>query len=225
MDPNPYQAPHYHQEPIPQHAPLEIDVSRPLSVEFDLTVADHVAFNVSHLARGRFPTWTRKILEVIGFVSVPLGVTSYLLAVWSGRIQPTPEIEQVMSLVLFALLYLVIYPIVMWWALAFLRRPESGHALLRYYLKRKLSVGDTSSIFGHYKLTLSAETLHEQGPKNETSFKLSAVQKLVSTGQYLFIYVSPLQAYIVPRRAFPFPDDFEVFVRTVEEWTRIKRVE
>jgi hypothetical protein len=223
MDPNPYEAPHHPQEPLPQGPPLEI-ASGPLTVEFELTVDDYVAFNVSHHARGALPTWTRRVMEVLGFVAVPLAVILYLLAARLGWTQSRPDSETVVFLLIFVAVFLVIYPVVMWWGLAFMRKPEFGQNLLRYYLKRKLSSADNTSIVGHRRVTISPAGVHEQSSLCETIYKIAAVKKLLVTDDYLFIYLSGMHAFLVPKRAFFYPHDFELFVRTLEAWTGLKAV-
>ena len=223
MDPNPYQAPHYHQEPLPKNAPLEIDPSQPLNVEFDLTLDDYVAFNVVHRSNAALMKWLLLIILGVGWVSIPALIGIELYRNWAGHLPQPLDGEEVTFMLGYAAFHTIGFPLLTWWMYPFmtrLMRSRFQHFFLRLVIKWMLA-GDTSSIFGHYKLTFSAEMLHEMGPKNETSFKMSAVQKLVTTDQYLFIYVSPVQAYIVPRRAFRFPEDFDRFVRTMETWTRL----
>lgn len=227
MDPNPYQSPRHLQE-LPEQSPPEIEPRQPLSVEFDLTLDDYVAFTVAHHSRPALLKWTAIVLLGVGWVSIPLGIGVKLYQNWVGHMPEPLDANEVTYLLVYAAVHAVLFPLLTWWIYPvsmWIMRSRFHHFFLRLVIRWMLAAGDTSSLFGHYKLTLSAEQLHEQGPKNETIYKMSAVQKLRQSSQYLFIYVSPLQAYIVPARAFPMPEDFSQFVRTMEAWTQVKAVE
>ncbi len=227
MTTNPYESPRYPQEPLPKQAPLDSDAGQSLSVEFDLTLDDYVAFNVVH--RSHAVLMKRILIIVLGiaWISIPLYIGVELYQNWAGHLPNPLDPAEVSFKLLYAVVHTILFPLLTWWIyplVTLLMRSRFQHFWMRIILRWMLSAGDTSSIFGRYKLTISPAVLHEQGPKNETSFKMSAVQKLVATNQYLFIYVSPLQAYIIPSRVFGIPGDFLQFVRTIEEWTQLKAV-
>jgi hypothetical protein len=227
MDPNPYQSPRHPRDYSKQEL-LESYTGQPLCIEFDLTFDDFVAFNVAHRSHAALLKWLVIILLVIGWVSVPLKIAVELYLNWTGHLPEPMASEEVTHLLLYAALHSILFPLLTCWVypvMAWLIRTPFHYFLMRLLIRWMLAAGDTSSLFGHYKLMLTAEQLHEQGPKNETTYKISAVQKLRTTRQHLFIYVSPLQAYIVPSRAFPTPEDFTQFVRTLEAWTQQKVVE
>jgi hypothetical protein len=226
MEPNPYQAPHFRQEPIPLQPPLEIDPTRPICVEFNLTLDDYVSFNIAHNRRGSLIKWMRLVLVGIAWIAVPIAVGVYLYRNSAGHLAEELPREEVLGLIGYAVFHTVLFPLLIWLCWSWITRDVKWNPtrpLVALVIKRMLS-GDTSSMFGRLRLTCSAERIHQQGAKSEGSHDISAVQKLVLTPEYLFIYVSPMQAYIIPFRAFAHPDDFERFVLTLEEWTKQKRV-
>src|SRR4051794_26488870 len=183
MDPNPYQSPrHLHEPPGP--APLEVETLQPVSVEFDLTLDDYVAFYVAHHSRPALVKWMVLFLLAVGCVSIPLGIGIKLYQNWASHPSEQMDSAEVTYLLVYAAVHSIMFPLLTWWiypVMMWIRQSRFHRFFLRLLLRWMLAAGDTSSIFGHYKLTLSAEQLHEQGPKNETTYKMSAVQKLRKT--------------------------------------------
>jgi hypothetical protein len=60
----------------------------------------------------------------------------------------------------------------------------------------------------------------ESSPQGEATCAMSAVEKIVVTGDHAFIYSSPVQAFVVPRRAFATSVDFESLVAMIEQFSR-----
>src|SRR4029077_15632131 len=99
MDPNPYQSPRHLQEP-PGPAPLEIETLQPVSVEFDLTLDDYVAFYVAHHSH---PTLVKRVvlfLLAIGWVAIPLGIGVKLCLYWAGYASEQMDSDEVTYLLL-----------------------------------------------------------------------------------------------------------------------------
>jgi hypothetical protein len=99
------------------------------------------------------------------------------------------------------------------------RRPTWATAwYIRWYATR----GDTSSVFGRYRIALSPREIYERAPKSEARHDISVVHRVIVGPGHAFIYVSPMQAFIVPRRAFVPPETFDAFVATLERYAGVK---
>jgi len=59
-------------------------------------------------------------------------------------------------------------------------------------------------------------------PKSEARHNISMVQRIIITKDHAFVYVSPIQAFIIPRRAFVPPETFDAFIRTLEDYSGVR---
>ena len=75
-----------------------------------------------------------------------------------------------------------------------------------------LSEGQNAGFYGDCSISLDANGLHESKASGDTVRKWSAVEKIVVSSKYLFVYTSGVEAFVVPRRAFVTDTDFNSFV-------------
>jgi hypothetical protein len=57
-----------------------------------------------------------------------------------------------------------------------------------------------SAHFGRHELTLEIHQLRNQSEAGETTIKISVLDRLEETSNYFYIYVTPYQAIVVPKR-------------------------
>jgi hypothetical protein len=207
MTANPYEA---SRVPEPLVMPAHATSGTPSEVEFDLTLEDYVVFNQEHTDRLFAMRLVRLALTLVVGLSVAIGVAIYLFT--------TPAEPGVMAfLILWAVVNLLAFiGIAIWWNHR--RRPWGSGWFLRWYITR----GDTSSIFGRHRIVLSPHEIYERSPKAESRLAMSIVTRIVVTTDYAFVYISPIQAFIIPRRAFFPPATFDAFVRTLEEYSGVR---
>jgi len=178
----------------------------PTEVEFDLTVEDFVAFNHDHMERLFAMRATRVVLALVVGLAVPVGVTRYLMS-------EDVAAEAAPFLILWAVIhFLAFVAIAIWWS----RRSSSwGTGWIYRWLATR---GDSSAIFGRYRFVISPQGILERSPKAEARYDISVVQKIIVTANHAFIYISPLQAFIIPRRAFFPTETFDAFVDTLGQF-------
>ena len=82
----------------------------------------------------------------------------------------------------------------------------------RALLKRMLSEGENSGFYGDCTINLDEDGIRETKSTGETMRKWSSVEKIVVAPEYLFIYSSGIEAFVVPRRAFALDAEFSDFV-------------
>jgi hypothetical protein len=58
-------------------------------------------------------------------------------------------------------------------------------------------------VYTTHQLKADADGLTESSPVNESRFAWSAVTRVARTKRYLYVFVGPLKAHILPRRDFP----------------------
>jgi hypothetical protein len=71
---------------------------------------------------------------------------------------------------------------------------------------------------GRRQITIGPEALVTKTDLNSGSFHWSSVQRIRRTSQFLFIYVSPMNAFIIPKREFADPEEFDALHRRVCQW-------
>ncbi len=54
-------------------------------------------------------------------------------------------------------------------------------------------------------------------PSGSTIRSWSSVARVVATPSHLFVYTSGIEAYVIPRRAFPTASEFNAFVDVIRE--------
>ena len=85
----------------------------------------------------------------------------------------------------------------------------------RQMSNRLLSEGQNKGFYGQCELEAGPDSLTEVGPSGSTIRNWSSVERVAVTPSHLFVYTSGIEAYVVPRRAFPEEAAFNAFVDTV----------
>jgi len=170
-------------------------------IEYDLTKHDLIVFNLYHVRHS--PTIRRQYLISL-FVPAVIGLL-VCIVIWYLAVQtsgtPLKTLLALLPLFTFVPLYVVLFP----WAY---RRN------LRKNIDGMVREGKSRGLFTRHRLTLSEETVGEVSEYSETSTAWQAVERVVMTEEYGYIYINALAAIIVPRRAFPGTSEFEAFVQT-----------
>jgi hypothetical protein len=181
-----------------------------VNVAYQLTLDDFVAFNMSHQRRSPLLRAITLGIFIIAWVAIPVGVLAYLLPRHADT-----NFETTLFLVVWAVVHFLVFGYLV---LRIIRRGWSS-PLSAVLIRRMLTEGDTSSMVGQYKLIVSPTEMTESSPKGESTCAMSAVQRIVVTDEHVFIYVAPVQAFVVPRNAFRSATDFEDFVAMIEEYS------
>lgn len=100
-----------------------------------------------------------------------------------------------------------------WWATF----PKRAEQMLKANTARAYADGKNLGLLGPQRLSLEAEWLSERTPVREVRTHLSALEKVVLTDEYLYLYVTAFSAVIVPLRAFASKADAAAFAQAVEE--------
>jgi hypothetical protein len=212
MDPNPYAAPHYGQEREPV---LDIDFAQPVTLAYDLTLEDYVTFYVIHRLRSRSHAWVRRVVFILSWCCVPAGIAAY----FAGWLPMKPDPEMRFFLIFMAVAYSMVfplcYPLFRRSSLQKESRSRFTRGIWRSVLGRQLN----ANFLGAHTLTIAPDKLHQRGPKSEVSFDLSGVTQVVLSQELLMIYISPMHAYLVPRRAFRSEAELLETTRKLEKWT------
>ncbi len=172
-----------------------------MTVEYEMTPEDWVAFNLYHHRRS--PTARRRYLWSWLF---PAGVWLFVCtALWHladrGRGTPLQTFLALLPLFVAAPIYLLWYP---WAYRRNLRRIVAG----------MMSEGKNRRLFGRHRVTISPDGIAESGEFGQSTTTWQAVERVVPDGEYAYVYLNALAAIVIPRRAFANPAQFDEFVRT-----------
>jgi len=164
-------------------------------ISFEFGPDDVVAFNLYHHAHS---PGTQRMATIVRFVPPALFM---LLAMYEVV---RHGVRSPMTTMTLAIAIVVMLP----WTLLF---PLFFRRILARQVQSMLKEGSKKS-FGKMSVELTKEHVVETGPAEERRVKWSAVEKIAATEGYLFVYVSPIAAIVVPRRAFDTRDEFVSFV-------------
>jgi hypothetical protein len=80
-------------------------------------------------------------------------------------------------------------------------------------------------VIGWHKITLQEAKLVETTAVNESHAEWFGVDRIEETPNYLFIYVTPTNAHVIPKRAFRSPEEAGKFVRLAKKYHQVAAVE
>jgi hypothetical protein len=84
--------------------------------------------------------------------------------------------------------------------------------------KKIYAAAKSQGILGEHTLTLAAEGFTTACSANESKINWSGVERIDSDEQYIYIYTSPLQAHVIPKRAFSSDEEAMTFLQTAERF-------
>src|SRR5882724_9769508 len=149
-----------------------------LSYDFDLD--DWTAFQRYHYSKSPTYRRMRNITRILFPVAALLFITSRFL---SRGFDPL----YFGIFAVFAVAWFVLYP--RWFDRKVIRRSNQF-----------LREGKTDSMFGRREIELLPDRVHIISPSGETTYRSSAITKIAETPDALLLYVSSIQALILPRR-------------------------
>lgn len=182
-----------------------------IEMEYELTIDDLVAFNIVHSQAS--PAGRRLYVRLMLFLSaLILSLPAIYLALTSLRRPETMTFETLLWIGGFIVIGLILVGI------ALLRgsRQSQKSWIAERLFRSQLSQGNTSAIVGSRRLRVTKEHLEEWSPLRESRWKMEAVQRILVTPQYIFIYMAPMIAFVLPARAFLSPDHRAAFITNLE---------
>ncbi len=175
-----------------------------MTAEYEITAEDLEAFNLYHHRHS--PTARRHYLRA-WFVPSLMWLL-VCLGIWHladrTRVTPLRTFLDLMPLFAFVPIYLLYFP----W---------SYRRKLRKIIAGMVSEGKNRGLFSRHRVTVSPEGVTDAGEFGQNTTAWGAVERVVVSGGYAYVYISSLAAIIVPRRAFASASEFEEFVRVAGE--------
>ena len=165
-----------------------------MQIDYELTVEDAAAFSV-YLFRTSPRTKRRlRVNQGIGVLA-----TLILAVVW-------PEwstIERLIFTILLLLLWIFGYPQYYRWAV---RRNAS----------KAYSATKSKGVLGKHTLVIEPSGVTEKSTVAESKSTWSGIERIEDDSQYVYIFTGPLQAQVIPKRAFRSDEESQTFLETAK---------
>jgi hypothetical protein len=173
-----------------------------MRIDYEITPEDFVALSTVHCSRS--PALRR---QGYGFLMVPiLGLFALPGLILVTTDEPILETaKNIWPLMLGPVLFVLFIVPYMRWKVASVASTT----------KRMLAEGQNAGLFGPRTLSIEPEGLRESKSTGDSMRIWSAVEKVLVTDTHAFIYLSAVEAYLLPRRAFKTSDAFQEFVDEV----------
>jgi hypothetical protein len=154
-----------------------------MKLQYELDLDDVVIFNKYHVRHS--PTCRRSYYFNLIFGLATAVVIVLLLVRGSGQPVAVTVVLLIPALVFGWLVFLL------YWRVSVTRR-----------IRKLLREGGNRGMFGAHTLALLPESLVATGAMDETKLLWDRVERIVEDKAHLYIYVSAISAFIIPKRAF-----------------------
>ncbi len=162
-------------------------------------VDDLYALN-EHIARN-LPTIRRQILIVWLGIPILFVLLGLVLAQLSG------DISSAYTYFAAAFLFLPFYPVFIKWC-------------RRRNVRMLLQSGRNLGIFGQQKIVLSPTEIARFSKYGHAAYYWPAVERIEVAANHAFVFVSSVNAFLIPKKDFPNEYDFDLFVETARKYHR-----
>lgn len=165
-------------------------------VRFEMTKEDLIAFNLYHQKNSPSQKAQRRNL-ILGFV--------------------------VFALVLAVVPFFVRRMAILWGVSAFFVLvagflPSSFEKSIRKMIDKLLEEGRNKGLLGLKEVSITPTAISTVGALRSMTIQWPAVERIVAAEDSLYVYVSAIEAIIVPRRAFEKPEEFEAFAAAARKY-------
>lgn len=167
-------------------------------LRYNLTVEDMVALNRYHYAHS--PTIRKTKLKYIILVSVLFIAASFLLPPKPGLTRPMIVAGAVILAALFSMIFIYRYS-----------------ASLERNVRRLFKEGTNKGIICEHEIEIDEHGLVEKTEFKETRQSWQGVERIVETQSHVFIYMSSMAAYVIPKESVAAGDPYQ-FVESAKQF-------
>lgn len=172
-----------------------------MKVQYELTKEDYISFNMHHLNNSK--TGKQALLKQRFIVPMVYIFIPFILA----RITS-------ISLLFWLLPFLIL--IVLW--IAFY--PRYFRSYTRKNIIKMLDEGKNEAMFGTVSLELKELGMVEDSKLGESKINWSSVEKIDETKDYIYIYISSINAIVIPMRTFSSIKEKNEFLSLIKSYCR-----
>ncbi|MHB1460188.1 MAG: YcxB family protein [Armatimonadota bacterium] len=165
-----------------------------MTIEYELTMQDYIDYSLYHYHHSA--SVKRNLLS--SRMTVP--VMLLLIALLLSHRSKTPDPYGYTMAIIISVLWVVFYP--RYWD-----RVQHQNII------KMVSEGKNDGMFRHHQFTVTSEGLVDETKIGE--YRNNTIDRIVESDKHIFIYISSLNAYIVPKRVFKSAAEQQVFLEIV----------
>jgi hypothetical protein len=173
-----------------------------MKIEFELTVQDYIAFEIFHQKNSKSG---RKALLIARFV-YPIFLLLFAFPM------------AMLTLIPFGLCVAICMIFIIGWIIKY---PKVYRESTAKVITRRLSEGKNTVVIGKRTIELTESAIITEGEAGDSRIMWGFVERLFITKEHLFVYVSSVTAYIIPKRAFANTEELNKFVLIIKERAQI----
>ena len=178
-----------------------------MRIRYELTIDDLVA--LARFQNDHSPTVRRvRVRATWIFAIVVLAITAGIAFKISEVMEEHGLFGQVITGVMVAILLISL-------VLSILRMPESFRRSAERQARRQFAEGENKSILGTRELELAGNELISRSTYGESRLKLEAVERVITDGNYTFIFINAVTAHVIPHEAV-IEGDHEKFAEAIK---------
>lgn len=173
-----------------------------MKINYDLIQEDYLNFNVFHAKNSEAVQGNLKIQRYITpviFLIIPFFL--------KNRVDP-PFWYWMIWFSITYILWVIFYPRHYYW-------------IIKRSVKKMLKEGKNKGMLGSKTIELNEDNIISAGENSESNVKWSTVERYKETKDYIYIYISAVEAYIVPKRAFKDEKEKEEFIKILDKGIKI----
>ena len=173
-------------------APASFSEGQNIVVEFERTFDDYVEFSLFHGEHS--PALKKQRLFLRAFSGIL--ATALILGIFSlSRLW----IEDPAQPLFIAFVYVVG---IFCGIVAFVRYPKASRSAIAKSIRKTLAEGNANAMFGKIIIVFSPEGIFAKGELSETKLMWSSIDKTLQDDKYIYMYTTPLNAFVIPKNAF-----------------------
>jgi hypothetical protein len=173
-----------------------------MEAEYTLALDDVLAWNryyLDHSPTIRHSLRRRIVYQALGAIVGCLAVSAILPSLW-------------WLWGIFIVLCVAIFSV---FAFAY---PNSTRRTNTRLIERMYEEGKNASLYRRRRLTIAPETITEATDISVTTYKWSAIEKIVIDQQHAYFLVSALGAFVLPKRACATDEAFQRYVELAQQY-------
>ncbi len=162
-----------------------------ISINYEITLEDILQFNL--YVQKQSPSQQRFISFIQYFFPIIIIFLSFYLIYMVGL-----QLQSILYII-FSILWFVFIP-------------KLIRITTKYQAKRLLGEGKNSAMLGNFILTLSENSIHYRSDSGESTTHWNGINKISESNQYIYIFLSSISAYIIPKKAFAKDEELNNFL-------------
>ncbi|MGE8082038.1 YcxB family protein [Peribacillus loiseleuriae] len=169
-----------------------------MELKYEMTKDDHLAFNlhyVKHSKTIKQSLFMQRFLVPIIFLILP-----FVLFWMIGEFL----IGFFITFALISIVWIVFYP-----------KYFYGHIIRN--VKKVLNEGSNDNLLGQHVFISTEDGFIEKSRVGETKIGWSSIERIEENEDYFFLFISTMNAYIVPKRSFPDKASQEDFKKMIDK--------